>query len=67
MTKPPKKIANIERREREFLTPHEIDQLIDASKKQGRHSHRDATMILLAYRHGLVFLNLYHYVGNRSI
>ena len=39
MTKPPKKIANIERREREFLTPHEIDQLIDASKKQGRHSH----------------------------
>ncbi|WP_322777686.1 tyrosine-type recombinase/integrase, partial [Candidatus Megaera venefica] len=48
-----KKIANIERREREFLTPHEIDQLIDASKKQGRHSHRDATMILLAYRHGL--------------
>ena len=39
MTKPPKKIANIERREREFLTPHEIDQLIDASKKLGRHSH----------------------------
>tara|TARA_B110000211_G_scaffold111938_1_gene130044 strand:+ start:206 stop:784 length:579 start_codon:yes stop_codon:yes gene_type:complete len=53
MTKPPKKIANIERREREFLTPHKIDQLIDASKKLGRHSHRDATMILLAYRHGL--------------
>ena len=53
MTKPPLKIANKERREREFLTPHEIDQLIDAAKKRGRHGHRDATMILLAYRHGL--------------
>jgi len=53
MTKPPKKIANIERREREYLTPNEMDQLIDAAKKQGRHGHRDATMILLAYRHGL--------------
>jgi len=44
MTKPPQKIANIERREREFLTPDEIDQLISAAKKQGRHAHRDATM-----------------------
>jgi len=33
---------NIERREREFLTPHEIDRLIDAAKKQGRHGPRDA-------------------------
>ena len=49
MTKPPKKIANIERREREFLTPHEIDQLIDASKKQGRYGHKDVTIILLGY------------------
>ena len=48
MSNPPQKIANIERREREFLTPHEIDQLIDAAKKQGRHGHRDASMILLA-------------------
>jgi integrase len=53
MTNPPKKIANIERREREFLTPNEMDKLIEASKKQGRHGHRDAAMILLAYRHGL--------------
>lgn len=53
MAKPPKKIANSERRDREFLTPHEIDQLIDAAKRNGRHAHRDATMILLAYRHGL--------------
>jgi type 1 fimbriae regulatory protein FimB/type 1 fimbriae regulatory protein FimE len=53
MTKPPPKLANIERREREFLTPNEIDQLIESARKQGRHGHRDATMILLAYRHGL--------------
>ena len=53
MANPPQKIANIERREREFLTPNEIDRLIDAAKKLGRHGHRDATMILLAYRHGL--------------
>ena len=53
MTNPPKKIANSDRREREFLTPHEMDQLIDASKRNGRHPHLDATMILLAYRHGL--------------
>ena len=53
MNKPPRKIANIERREREFLTPNEIELLIAAAKKQGRHGHRDATMMLLAFRHGL--------------
>ncbi|MDA0345419.1 MAG: tyrosine-type recombinase/integrase [Proteobacteria bacterium] len=53
MVNPPRKIANSERREREFLTPNEIDQLIGAAKRNGRHAHRDAAMILLAYRHGL--------------
>lgn len=53
MTKPPQKMTNIKRREREFLTPHEIELLMTAAKKQGRHGQRDATMILLAYRHGL--------------
>lgn len=53
MNKPPIKRPNIERREREFLTPLEMERLIDAAKKQGRHGHRDSTMILMAYRHGL--------------
>ena len=39
MANPPQKIANIERREREFLTPNEIDRLIDAAKKLGRHAN----------------------------
>jgi site-specific recombinase XerD len=50
---PPKKPKNIERRSREYLTPTEIDTLISASKKAGRYGQRDATMILMAYRHGL--------------
>ena len=51
--KPPKKLKNVERRAREYLTPVEIDQLIAAAKSVGRHKIRDATMILIAYRHGL--------------
>jgi type 1 fimbriae regulatory protein FimE len=43
---------NDELRSREYLTPKEVEQLIDAAK-QNRRGHRDATMILLAYRHGL--------------
>jgi integrase len=35
------------------MTPLEIDRLIAAARRLGRHGHRDATMILLAYRHGL--------------
>ena len=50
---PPPKVPNAERRSREHLTPAEIDRLIAAARQLGRHGHRDATMILLAYRHGL--------------
>ena len=38
---------------REYLTPSEIEALIHAAKQAGRHGLRDATMILMAYRHGL--------------
>lgn len=52
-SKPPKKIKNIERRSREYLTPVEIEKLISAAKQLGRYGARDSTMILMAYRHGL--------------
>jgi len=52
-TSPPLKKKNIDIRPREHLSPTEIDLLIDAAKKVGRYGHRDATMILVAYRHGL--------------
>jgi integrase len=42
-----------ELRPREYLTEREVEALIDAARKHGRHGHRDATAILLAYRHGL--------------
>ena len=38
---------------REWLTEFEVEQLCDAARKRGRWGHRDATMILVAYRHGL--------------
>ncbi len=50
---PPRRRPNAEVRTREHLTPTEVEQLIDAAGKLGRHGHRDATMILLAFRHGL--------------
>ncbi len=50
---PPRRIPNKQRRTREYLTEREVDQLIDAARKAGRYGHRDATLILLAYRHGL--------------
>jgi type 1 fimbriae regulatory protein FimB/type 1 fimbriae regulatory protein FimE len=39
-------------RSREHLTPDEVDRLIEAARKT-RNGLRDATMILVAYRHGL--------------
>jgi len=35
------------------LTPDEVDKVLQASAKLGRHGPRDRTLILLAYRHGL--------------
>jgi type 1 fimbriae regulatory protein FimB/type 1 fimbriae regulatory protein FimE len=50
---PPRKPRNSERRSREYLTPAEVERLMKAAERLGRHGHRDATMLLLAYRHGL--------------
>src|SRR5262249_58696331 len=38
---------------RRYLTEREIERLIDCARKFGRYGHRDATMVLVAYRHGL--------------
>src|SRR5262249_47998748 len=40
-------------RTREYLTEREIERLMAAARKGSRWGHRDATMILLGYRHGL--------------
>lgn len=49
----PRRLTNVALRPREYLTPGEVDDLIKGAKGRGRYGHRDATMILLAYRHGL--------------
>ncbi len=51
--RPPRKQPNAVRRSREFLTPSEVEALMGAAEKLGRHGHRDATIILIAFRHGL--------------
>jgi type 1 fimbriae regulatory protein FimB/type 1 fimbriae regulatory protein FimE len=40
-------------RTRDYLTAKEIEDLMAAARKSSRYGHRDATMILIAYRHGL--------------
>lgn len=49
----PRKQRNKDVRTREYLTDKEVDQLMDAARKAGRHGHRDATLILIGYRHAL--------------
>ena len=48
----PLRRKNAELRTREYLTDAEVASLTEAAKGN-RHGHRDATMILVAYRHGL--------------
>jgi integrase len=48
----PTRPSNRDLRPREYLTPSEVEKLISAARK-GRYGHRDATLILVAYRHGL--------------
>jgi site-specific recombinase XerC len=50
--KPPRRRPNAETRSREYLTEAEVERLIKAAG-DNRNGHRDATMILVAYRHGL--------------
>jgi type 1 fimbriae regulatory protein FimB/type 1 fimbriae regulatory protein FimE len=48
----PRRAKNGTLRTREHLTVDEVDRLIEAAKAN-RYGHRDALMVLLAFRHGL--------------
>ena len=43
---------NAQYRTREYLTEREVERLMKAAGNN-RHRHRDATMILMSFRHGL--------------
>ena len=46
------RLPNTHYRVREYLTEKEVERLMKAAG-DNRYGHRDATMILLSYRHGL--------------
>src|ERR1700756_4486990 len=48
----PVRKPNAAYRSREHLTEREVERLVEAAKGN-RWGHRDATMVLLAFRHGL--------------
>jgi integrase len=48
----PRRKPNAEYRSREHLTEREVERLIEVVK-DNRQGHRDATMVLIAFRHGL--------------
>jgi integrase len=48
----PKRAKNSELRSREYLTEQEVDALMVAAR-QNRSGHRDSTLVLIAFRHGL--------------
>lgn len=54
-TVPPRRRRNADVRPREHLTEPEVTLLMQAARRDAsrRYGHRDATMILLAFRHGL--------------
>ena len=51
-TAPPRRRKNAEVRTREYLTETEVERLMKAARAN-RYGLRDATMILMAFRHGL--------------
>jgi integrase len=47
----PTRLPNSAYRSREYLTPSEMDAVMEAARKM-RYGHRDSIMLLIAYRHG---------------
>lgn len=51
---PPGRRSNAETgREREYLTPAEVERLVKTARRRGRYGSRDALAILVGFRHGL--------------
>jgi type 1 fimbriae regulatory protein FimB/type 1 fimbriae regulatory protein FimE len=48
----PRRRRNSDLRTREYLTEAEVERLIEAAR-DNRWGHRDSTMLLIAFRHGL--------------
>ena len=61
----PRRLPNGDLRTREYLTEAEVEKLMDAAKGN-RYGHRDATMGLVAYRHGLRAVGGPHFSEHRS-
>jgi type 1 fimbriae regulatory protein FimB/type 1 fimbriae regulatory protein FimE len=53
LCRPKRPRAKADATRREYLTEKEVDALCTAARARGRYGHRDSTMILMAYRHGL--------------
>jgi integrase len=53
LRKVPGRPRNADVRSREYLTLDEIQALMNAAGNIGRHQHRDRTLILIMFRHGL--------------
>lgn len=49
---PPRKPRNLDLRGREYLLSDEVEAMMRAASKVGRHGQRDKALILLMYRHG---------------
>jgi type 1 fimbriae regulatory protein FimB len=53
-TPPPKRRKNTDVRPHEFLTPDEVQRMLDAVKKSsGRNKERDTLIITMLFLHGL--------------
>lgn len=50
---PPRRVKNAVLRSREYLTNDEVERVMDAAGKIGRHGHRDRTLVMIAFRHAL--------------
>jgi integrase len=53
LRKVPGRTKNSDVRSREYLTHDEVEALMKAAANTGRHPHRDRTLILIMFRHGL--------------